>query len=115
MHPSAEAFRLVLANQQFLNASGLAGAVAQVVELGTADIAVALHFDGSDRRRVELERAFNAFAGRDLADDEGRVETAVAAGDHDAFEGLNALAGTFNNGSDDRYRSSLRPSTRRKP
>ena len=93
---SAGAFRLVLANQQFLNTSGLAGAVTQVVELGTADIAVALHFDGSDRRGVELERTFNAFAGRDLADDEGRVETAVAAGDHDAFEGLNALAGTFN-------------------
>lgn len=62
---SAGAFRLVLANQQFLNTSGLAGAVTQVVELGTADIAVALHFDGSDRRGVELERTFNAFAGRD--------------------------------------------------
>ena len=57
---------------------------------------MALHFDRGDRGRIKLERTFNAFAGRDLADDEGRVEPAVAAGDHNTFKRLSALVVAFN-------------------
>ena len=37
-----------LADETFLDAGSLAGAFAQVVELGAADVAVALHFDAGD-------------------------------------------------------------------
>ena len=49
--------------QLFLDAGGLAGAVAQVVQLGAAHIAAALDFDCGDQRRVGLEGALDAFAG----------------------------------------------------
>src|SRR5690606_9185757 len=74
------------------DARGLAGALAQVVELGAAHLALALDLDRGDERRVGLERALHALARGDLAHDERRVEAAVALGDHHALEGLRAPA-----------------------
>src|SRR5690606_27692281 len=81
-----------LARQLFLDPRRLARAVAQVVQLGTAHVAAALHLDARDQRRIELERALDTLARRDLADYERRVQAAVATRDHDALVGLQALA-----------------------
>src|SRR5947207_2216631 len=64
-----------------LDARLLAREAAQVIELGAVHLALALHLDGGDGGRVGLERALHALAARDLADDEGGVEAAVALGD----------------------------------
>src|SRR5690606_17107860 len=81
--------------QLFLDTRGLARTLAQVVELGATDVTAALHFDAGHQRRVGLERTLDTFARRDLADDECGVETAVALGDDNAFEGLEPLASAF--------------------
>src|SRR4029079_4482301 len=74
------------------DAGGFARPLAQVVELGAPDVAAALDLDRSDQRTVGLERALDALAARDLAHHEARVETAIALGNDDALEGLEALA-----------------------
>src|SRR6266480_1083662 len=74
------------------DARRLAGARAQVIELGAAHIALALHLDRGDQRRVGLERALDAFTRRYLAHDERGIQSAVALGDHHAFERLHALS-----------------------
>src|SRR5258706_537668 len=84
-HFAIDAFQLLA------NARLLAGEAAQVIELGAAHVAFALHLDGGERRRVGLERSLHALAARDLAHDEIGVEAAVALGDHHAFVGLLAL------------------------
>ena len=76
----------------FLDAGGLAGESAQVVELGATHVAPALDLDLGDRRAVGLEDALHALAVGDLAHREGRVQAAVALGDDDALEGLETLA-----------------------
>src|SRR5258708_30434768 len=76
----------------FLDARGLAGEVAQVVELGAAHVAAALHGNLADRGAVGLEHALDALAVGDLAHREGGVQSAVAAGDYHPFVGLHALA-----------------------
>ena len=53
--------------QLFLDAGGLAGTVAQVIQLGTAHIAAALQFDTGDLWRISLESPFHAFTGGNLA------------------------------------------------
>src|SRR5487761_446541 len=73
----------------------LARQVAQVIELGAADVAAALDGDVADRGAVGLEHALHALAVRYLADREGGVEAAVAACDHHALKGLDALAVAF--------------------
>src|SRR5437879_1906022 len=64
---------------------------AQVIELGAAHVALALHLDRGDQRRVGLERALDAFTRRYLAHDERGIQSAVALGDHHAFERLQPL------------------------
>src|SRR4051812_33835588 len=76
----------------FFDAGSLAGQIAQVVELGATHVAATLDRDRADRRAVGLEHALHAFAVRNLADGERRVEAAVAARDDDALVGLHALA-----------------------
>src|SRR5690606_7983275 len=93
-----------LAGQLFLDARGLARAVAQVVQLGTAHVAAALHLDVRDQRRIELERPLDTLARRDLADYERRVQAAVATRDHDALVGLQALAGALDDVDADDHR-----------
>src|SRR5215469_15614481 len=73
----------------------LAGQVAQVVELGAAHAAAALHLNLADRGAVGLEHALDALAVGDLAHRERGVEPAVASGDHYTLVGLHALAIAF--------------------
>src|SRR5512139_1020745 len=79
----------------FLDARGLALEVAQVVQLGAAHLALALHGDRLDGRAVRLEHTLHARAVRDLAHGEGRMQTAAALGDDNALERLHALAIAF--------------------
>src|SRR5690606_24070286 len=67
-----------LASDLFLDTSGLAAALAQVIELRATHVAATLHLDVRDGRAVRLEHALDAFAVRDLAHRERRVETAIA-------------------------------------
>src|SRR5207253_1501723 len=87
-----------------LDARRLARALAQVVQLGAAHVAAALHFDGRDQRAVDLESALDAFAAADLAHDEAGVQAAVALGNDDAFVGLHALAAAFDDVDIDDHR-----------
>src|SRR2546421_4036482 len=80
------------ASDLFLDPRGLAGQIAQVVELGAAHAAAALDGDLADRRAVGLEHPLAALAVRDLAHRERGVESAVAARDHDALVRLDTLA-----------------------
>src|SRR5690606_29828529 len=75
--------------------SRLTATVAQVVELGAADLTAADDFDALDQRRVDREHALDAFAVRDLPDGEVLLEARTRTRDADAFVGLNAGARTF--------------------
>src|SRR5689334_2606768 len=79
----------------FGDASRLAAASAQVIELRTTDIAAAHQLDRDQARRVQREHALHAFAVADLAYGEGGVDAGVLARDADAFEGLHTLAVAF--------------------
>src|SRR5581483_4011181 len=79
----------------FLDARGLAFQSAQVVQLGAAHLALALDLHRIDRAAVRLEHALHAGAMRHLAHGEGRMQAAIALGDHDALERLHALAVAF--------------------
>src|SRR6185437_8570629 len=79
----------------FLDPRCLAREVPQIVELGAADVAAALDGDVADRGAVGLEHPLDAFAVRHLAHGERGVETTVAACDHHALVGLDALAVAF--------------------
>src|SRR5450830_377676 len=81
--------------QFFFDTRRFTRTLTQIVQLGAANITTAFHFDRSDQRRVQLERTLNAFAGRDLTNDEVRVQATVTTGDNDAFVCLGALAGAF--------------------
>src|SRR5690606_20280778 len=86
----------VLAHRELLlDARGLAGPVAQVVELGAAHVATSLDDDRGDQGRIQLERTLHAFARGDLAHGERGVQPAVASRDDDALVGLDALAGAL--------------------
>src|SRR5262249_43365279 len=75
-----------------LHASRLALALAQVVELGPADLGLLHDLDLLDRLRVEGEDALDALAERDLAHGDRGPRPAAPQPDHDAFEDLHALA-----------------------
>ena len=75
----------------------LAATVAQVVELGAADLTAANDFNAFDHRRVDREYALDAFAVGNLADGEVFVDAAAGTGDADAFIGLNAGTRAFRN------------------
>src|SRR5580700_4528773 len=79
----------------FLDARGLAGQVAQVIELRAAHAAAPLDGDVADGRAVGLEHALHTLAVRDLAHGEGGVQPAIAPGDHHTLVGLHALAVAF--------------------
>src|SRR5690606_30139982 len=67
------------------------------IKFSTAYIATALYFNAGNLRGIELERTLDRFAGRNLANDKGRIQAAVAFADDNAFVGLHALACTFDN------------------
>src|ERR1700688_5066931 len=77
------------------DARGLAGQIAQVVQLRAPHTAAALDRNLGDARAVDRESALDALAVRNLAYRERGVETSIAARDDDAFIRLNALAIAF--------------------
>src|SRR5215207_1720876 len=66
--------------------------LAQVVELGAADVPAGGHLDALDLRRVHRERALHPDAERLLADREGLARAVALALDHDALEYLRTAA-----------------------
>src|SRR5690349_10286143 len=88
-------FLVPLRSDLLFDARGLAGQIAEVIQLGASHAAAALHFDFADGRAVGLEHALDAFAVRNLAYGERGVEAAVALRDHHAFVGLGAFAVAF--------------------
>ena len=87
--------RNVHAHLPLLDAGGLAGEMAQVVELGAANAAAANHGNAGDHWAVHREDALDANTTRDLADGEGGADSAAADGEANAFERLEALLVTF--------------------
>src|SRR5688572_18286673 len=83
------------ASDLLFDTSGLAAEVAQIIELGPADIATSFHLDFSDGGAVRLKHALYALAVRNLSDRKRRVEPPVPLCDHDAFVGLQPLAIAF--------------------
>src|SRR5206468_2964111 len=77
------------------DASGLTRAAAQIVELGTADVAAAHDLDMVDDRRIEREHALDALAEADLADGEAGADALIGASDAHALEILDAGAVAF--------------------
>src|SRR4029450_9696557 len=74
-----------------LDLRGLPDAVAQVIELGPADVAPSDPLDLGDRRRMQGERALHPDPVADLADLEGLTQARARAPDHDALEHLDAF------------------------
>ena len=70
----------------------LAAQVAQVVELGAADVAAGDDLDLVDDRGVQREGALDADAEGDLADREGAADAGALDADADALEDLDAGA-----------------------
>src|SRR5215208_692613 len=78
-----------------LDLGGLAAQVAQVVELGAADVAAGDDLDALEDRRVEREGALDTDAEGDLADREGAADAGAVHADHHALEDLDAGAGAL--------------------
>src|SRR5205085_3668106 len=66
-----------------LHASGLALQVAQVIQLGAADLGRAGHFHLLDGRRVQRKDPLDTLAERHLADGERGSRAAAVDADHD--------------------------------
>ena len=81
--------------QALLDLGRLAHAVAQVVQLGSADLALADGGDRDDGGRVHGEDLLAADAVGDAADGDGLVDAAMLLGNDGAFESLVALAVAF--------------------
>src|SRR4051794_1286781 len=75
-----------------LDLGGLAAELAQVVQLGPADVAAGDDLDPLDDRGVHREGALHSDAEADLADGEGLADPTALAPDHDALEDLDAGA-----------------------
>src|SRR5262245_8291156 len=70
----------------------LAGAAAQIIELGAPNYAPANDLDRGDARRIERKNALYPLAIGDLAQSEIRVDAGILARDAEPFEGLDPLA-----------------------
>lgn len=86
-----EAGDVLEATATVAEATGLAGAVAQVVELGTTRIRAAEDFELGDHRGVDRELALDADFLDDAADGDHLVDAAALAGDENAVEDLDAF------------------------
>src|SRR4051794_36847082 len=73
----------------------LAHAIAEVIELGPADVASGHHFDLGDGRRVEREGPLDTDAVAHLAHGEGLTDAGALAADDRALEHLHALLGAL--------------------
>src|SRR5262249_8593704 len=78
-----------------LDTGGLAFEVAEIIEAGTANFALAGDFDRRDGRRVQREDALDAGAEANAADREGGAGGAALLRDHNPFERLDALLDLF--------------------
>src|SRR5690606_2960474 len=87
--------RSVAAAYLFLDTCRLAGALAQEVQLGATYVTATLDLDAVDQRAVRLEYTLNANTVGNLAHGKGRVQAAVALGNHHTLERLDTLAITF--------------------
>ena len=74
------------------DAGALADTVAQVVQLGAADVTASGDLDLLDLRRMQRERALDAYSKGVLADGEGLARPVALALDHDTLEDLGAAA-----------------------
>lgn len=86
---------LLVAEIAFFNTSSLTAKITQVIKLRTTDAAATNDVDVIDDRRVKRENAFDADAEADLADGHRFTNTAMFAGDHDAFKNLNTFLVAF--------------------
>src|SRR3954467_4369352 len=75
-----------------LDLGGLAAQLAEVVQLGAADVTAGHDLDLLDDRGVHREGALDADAEADLADGEGLADAAALTADDDALEDLDARA-----------------------
>src|SRR6266480_5279955 len=82
----------VAACELFANTRRFTRTFTQVVELRSPHVALALDLDRGDQRRIRLKCALDAFAARDLAHGERRVEAAIAFCNYDTLIGLHAFA-----------------------
>ena len=80
---------------------GLADPLAQEVQLGPANLAVADDLDLLDPRAVDLERPLDADAARDLADGDGAGDPAAAEAHDVALEDLDSLLAALDDARDD--------------
>jgi hypothetical protein len=98
-HPpgAAEQLRRFLV-KLLLETSTLAGAVAQIVQLGPANVRMTVHFDILDTRRVPQECTLNTdpIAG-DAPHGEVLIDATIAHADHDTFEFLHTFVTAFFN------------------
>ena len=81
----------------FLDLGSLAHLVAQVVQLGTTDLAVTHDLDLLNLGGVHGEGTLNANAEADLADGEGLAAGVAVTTNNVALENLDALAVTLGN------------------
>ena len=78
-----------------LDLRGLAGEIAQIVQLCTADLAAAQYGDLVQTRGMQRESTLHADSVGNTAEGEGLTDAAVTARDADALEGLQTLALAF--------------------
>ena len=76
----------------FLNLGSLTNAVAQVVQLGAANLTVTDDLDLLDGRSVDGEHLLDADAVGQTTNGEGLLDTAVLLGDNGTLEDLDSLA-----------------------
>ncbi len=79
----------------FLDTCSLAAQIAEIIELGTADLTTTNDVNVVDNRCVEREDTLDAYAKADLADRNGFAYAAMFAGDADAFERLETFLIAF--------------------
>ena len=79
----------------FLDSGGLACALAQVIELGTADMSAPLNRYLLDARRMDKENALYADALKNAAHGQSRVYAAAMSLDDDPFVALRPLLTAF--------------------
>ena len=79
----------------FLNLGSLTNAVAQVVQLCTANLTLADNVDSNNVRRMNREGLFNTAAVRNSSYSEGLRDSAAMLCNDGAFEHLNSFAGAF--------------------
>jgi len=86
-----------MVDAKLTNLPSLANALAQVVQLGAADLAATTNNDINDVGRMIKEGSLDAFVGHDAANGELLVHAATATGNDDSVEDLHALLLSFDN------------------